>query len=1443
MMLKSCWLLGLWLMTSQLLSAQNLTDVAVMNDRSSSQQLTQSRWSAMEDTVFLHPNRIRMDHRCLQIEGKDLFLLGGTMHYFRVAEPLWADRLQKIKAMGCNMVETYVPWNWHERQMPSSVDDFTKIDLGELDRFLSLAEQLGLYVILRPGPYICAEWKGGGFPQWLMRKRPKQMHDEVWLQSDNPEFVKWSEHWFKAVAKVVAPHQIWRRKPGTGGVILWQLENEYNRVKWVSATAKRRYLEQLAAVSRSNGIEVPFVTCWTSEARSCKSGLLNGCVDMVNSYPRWQIEKRFGRLVNQQLKTMPGKPLIAGELQGGWYSAIGGKLSQEQDGVSAVQTQNLALYALQRGFCALNFYMIVGGTNFDDWASREATATYDFAAAIGEDGSLTPRYDRIRHLAAFLMEHGTRIARAEEQNITAYTGDTLVHVAMRQTPEGDRYFFVRTEDHTHWHQGMVKVDGLSFSYKLEPFGSLVYYIPAGQSKGLWYPSTEAGEVSVHTVRRVDLQQIDVTYDDLPQRWKSLKPAETIDEHGIYGYHPTYYTFRANSGQLIEVARTGDKVVNGSLGDQVMVMWQGEMMKAETMDAEKISFRLPSGSKKAQNVLMLYFSPGMHHHINKSVEQHWGIGPRWVRLDGRAVRLRYAYTEADRGKKLSTTMALAKQGDNQLIRWFRYKFRSFEDGVYHLKLEHTGDGFVYVNGKCIGRCWQEGPQREYYIPECWLNKNSENIVAISLCRTGNEEQHITRAEIIVRAVRRPVINAITEDVEKVKLKIDKYVIRHVSDPEWILSRMAMYWKEGEHFTQCYIGGQRWISGEDNAPVPTLRLPGERTWNKWRRPVIEDLVPFNETGDLVCHDPNTGDSTLVAYSHTGHSVRSINGEIMQLAAQAAYVYTCTGDERYACFATDIFYQALLGIYYMKPVINTTPDDGEGKGGWSPGGILGYYDYEQIHDDMGTHLAVVYDYLASYLMAHPTQQIRDTGKDVRQLVNEVLRRFVDLGMVRGGRTGNWNVNGWDRMIRPIMVMESNSYFADGKGREYFLHYLMEESTTYHASIRDMLGQYDAVTGLWPESPGYGFGTVLSILGWKKMFQRAGIDITIDEEKLQKAITAIPIWSDYRGNAICFGDFRGGRIGEQSSVGKPRWKASSYSPFHRMVVLKNFEDPSFPMMACLYGGRKGSHLSPNGLAVQFYGFGYALAPDASAYESYWSKDYTYHQGVEGANTILQGYSAGDVKLNGIYPSIDTLKHWYATSSPSEPVQMADMTADEKRRTILMVKVGAGAGYYVDIFDPGLDTTDYVMHTVGTHVDIMHDGISETDKAVWHITDSLRANLWFSGGIKRKYTVSMNPSTYTDPSLTPDGVSTLGQPTPTVYAHQTAAVRYANVYEPYIVGRPCVERVKWTYENGQPVRMKVSMTNGVVDDIDLRDEILIERITKDGTTHILWSSHWLSKI
>lgn len=391
-------------------------------------------------------DRVRWDSRGLIIEGKRVFIFSGAFHYFRVPKSEWLDRFEKMKAAGFNCVETYVPWNWHEQQPPASVDDFSNLNLQDLEDWMAMAHRAGLYTIIRPGPYICAEWAGGGLPQWLvaLNKPANPLRKEMWLQTDDPVYLAWVKHWFAAVTRVVAPQQITRKKPGEPGVILFQIENEYERLK-LPRQVKVNQLEALAGYSREGGIDVPLVTYWTSQTRNVNVGPLSGILDFVNQYPKWEVAKKIDSATAKQVKDQPSAPLMTMELQGGWYSEVGGKLSGDIDGISPVQTQTLTLYMLQKGYSLINYYMLVGGTNFDDWASRQTTATYDFGAAIGEGGLIGERYARLAAIGQMLREHGTALLESDTVELKSEVSDPAVSVAARQTREGDRYLFVRTE--------------------------------------------------------------------------------------------------------------------------------------------------------------------------------------------------------------------------------------------------------------------------------------------------------------------------------------------------------------------------------------------------------------------------------------------------------------------------------------------------------------------------------------------------------------------------------------------------------------------------------------------------------------------------------------------------------------------------------------------------------------------------------------------------------------------------------------------------------------------------------------------------------------------------------------------------------------------------------------------------------------------------------------
>jgi hypothetical protein len=420
---------------------------------------------------FSNPNRIRYDGHCFTIDGQDTFIFSGAFHYFRCPRDQWRERFQAIKNAGFNAVETYVAWNWSERNPPRDVNDFSQIDLKDLDAWLTMAEkEFGFYTIVRPGPYICAEWATGGFPNWLTRFKPANPKRSLWFRSDDPVFTAWSHHWFKAVAGVVAKHQLPRQPKGQKGVILWQVENEYDYSS-VPVDAKRNYLRSLIDSSQKLGITVPIFTCWTYPIREAKGDpLLSQAFDNPNQYPRWNVES-VGYELNRQHQAQPWAPKMVTEFQGGWFGQVGGPAAEEQDGIDAKQINALTLSALQNGAAGLNYYMLFGGTNFADWAAESITTSYDYFAPIREWGAGGAKYDVVREIGLMLRKYGKEFARADEITTSVTTTDANVKVAARRAVNGATYLFIRNTDRTKPVAGTLS-NGMG--YALPPFGMKVY---------------------------------------------------------------------------------------------------------------------------------------------------------------------------------------------------------------------------------------------------------------------------------------------------------------------------------------------------------------------------------------------------------------------------------------------------------------------------------------------------------------------------------------------------------------------------------------------------------------------------------------------------------------------------------------------------------------------------------------------------------------------------------------------------------------------------------------------------------------------------------------------------------------------------------------------------------------------------------------------------------
>jgi len=366
---------------------------------------------AGQEQSFENPHLIRYDANCFTLNDRDTFIFSAAFHYPRCPRALWRDRLVKFKSAGFNTIETYVFWNYHEPQEDHA-------DLSEFEDFVKLVRQMGFWMIVRPGPYVCAEWDAGGFPAWVVAKRFP-------LRSNHPESLKSSQHWFSLVMPVTQRHQV----TVGGPIIMVQVENEYDYWKLGDAE-KREYVRTLAQMAWSAGIDVPLITCWTRQARERSDPDMARLMDTCNFYPRWDIVKDVVPALQKLRKEDPASPVGVSELQGGWFSEFGGQLSMDQDGISGAQLNMLTKTVFEQGATYTSYYMGFGGTNFD-WAAKRLTTTYDYAAPIREPGGLWEKYYEARGIGVFLGMFGSVLTRARWAEGPAQSTNPKVTVTER----------------------------------------------------------------------------------------------------------------------------------------------------------------------------------------------------------------------------------------------------------------------------------------------------------------------------------------------------------------------------------------------------------------------------------------------------------------------------------------------------------------------------------------------------------------------------------------------------------------------------------------------------------------------------------------------------------------------------------------------------------------------------------------------------------------------------------------------------------------------------------------------------------------------------------------------------------------------------------------------------------------------------------------------------
>jgi beta-galactosidase GanA len=398
-------------------------------------------------------HEIAWDSRSLKIDGQRVFIWSGEVHPFRLPSPgAWRDVLQKMRAIGFNTVSFYFPWGYYS---PSpGVYDFTGV--RDIDGVLRMAEEEGLYVIVRPGPYVNAEVSRGGFPTWLVTQRAR-------ARTDAPQYLQAVDEWYAHINSIVARHQLTN---GSGTVIAFQIDNEL----FDPVPEHARYMQHLAERAHADGITVPLFHndigrngYWVPRS-SDVPGVMVGPVDLYafDSYPGGSC----------RVDATPGAPGVAPDY--GWYGPGGARGGSSASPLTPGFTAEFgngwfdywgsnALYGciaerlgggyervfygtnIANGLTLENFYMAFGGTSWGWLPAPVVYTSYDYGAAIDEGRGLRPKALVLKQLGEFIAAtHATLAGMSRGPAIQPSTG--RIKLYHNVNPDSGAHLIVATHD-------------------------------------------------------------------------------------------------------------------------------------------------------------------------------------------------------------------------------------------------------------------------------------------------------------------------------------------------------------------------------------------------------------------------------------------------------------------------------------------------------------------------------------------------------------------------------------------------------------------------------------------------------------------------------------------------------------------------------------------------------------------------------------------------------------------------------------------------------------------------------------------------------------------------------------------------------------------------------------------------------------------------------------
>ena len=589
-----------------------------------------------------------------------------------------------------------------------------------------------------------------------------------------------------------------------------------------------------------------------------------------------------------------------------------------------------------------------------------------------------------------------------------------------------------------------------------------------------------------------------------------------------------------------------------------------------------------------------------------------------------------------------------------------------------------------------------------------------------------------------------------EITKLKAKIENVMSQVDKQPDWLYSRLQMFWKT--QASDVFVNGETFSHpGGAKAAGPTVKYNGSRsTASQYNRPKLEDIIPYDddEQGSVTYISRATGKMEKTSPAKTGCNLAGVNRQIITIARDAARIYAATGDMRYGQMAAKVFDVYMKGIAYRNVPIDLNHGHQQT--------LVGMTTFEVIHEDVINELTQMYPL------------IKPLVKDDQAVIEAGFKKWAENIIANGVPHNNWDLFQADFIVKIALVLQDNQAYADGKGKQYYLDYIVNQNSIRQWSMNKLIDfGFDAKSKTWYESPGYSTTVLSSICDFANMLdEKAGIDLFKQRPILTEAVKTSAEYLFPNRMIAGFGDTHPGYLntGGIDQVLKYATRHKNKNLISEMNLLKNAVAPQAPIseieaytstlfyapnvswIAMRSGMDKqhdlmasvnaslGNHQHANGISLELYGKGYVLGPDAGIGRTLYSGlDYLeYYSQMPAHNTVVvDGVSSYPVmmsqhafKVVASYPEVSKEqpaskklsekklsilkdselkdKITYATVSFIEPETQA-----QQLRTTAIVKTSAKGGYYIDVFrskkkEGGDKTHDYFYHNLGQEMKVM---------------------------------------------------------------------------------------------------------------------------------------------